>query len=81
MADINDILNDLKQRRDELRLQIHLASREVQDEWDELEQKMEKFSSRAGLKETGAGVGKALAALGEELKAGYKRVERALKED
>jgi hypothetical protein len=81
MPDFDEILEDLKQRRDELRVRMHLASRELQDEWDELEKKMTDFSRRAGLRETGDGVGKALGSLGNELKAGYQRIHRALKDD
>lgn len=87
MADIDEILADLKQRRDELRVQINLASKEVKDEWDELEEKMDDFSSKAKqfareaqLKETGAGVGGALKQLGGELKEGYKRIRKALED-
>jgi hypothetical protein len=60
---------------------MHLASRELQDEWPELEERMEDFSRRARLKETGTGVSKALVAVGDELKSGYKRLQRALKDD
>jgi hypothetical protein len=81
MADFDEILQDLKRRRDELRVRIHLASREMQDEWEELETKMSEFSRRARLKETGDGVSKALGSLGQELKTGYQRIQRALKDD
>lgn len=81
MADFDELLQDLKQKRDQLRVRIHLASRELQDEWQELEEKMDDFSRRARLKETGSGVSKALAAVGDELKTGYKRIHRALKDD
>ena len=81
MPDFDEILEDLKQRRDELRVRMHLASRELQDEWEELEKKMNDFTRRAGIKETGEGVGKALGSLGNELKAGYQRIHRALKDD
>jgi vacuolar-type H+-ATPase subunit D/Vma8 len=81
MADFDKMLKDLKEKRDELRVRIHLASRELQDEWQELEQKMEDFSRRARLKESGAAVSKALGALGTELKSGYQRIHRALKKD
>jgi hypothetical protein len=81
MADMDELLQDLKQARDELRVRIHLASRELQDEWQELEGKMDEFNRRARLKETGEGVGKALAAVGDELTSGYKRIQRAIKED
>ena len=81
MADFDKMLKDLKEKRDELRVRIHLASRELQDEWQELEQKMEDFSRRARLKESGTAVSKALGALGTELKSGYQRIHRALKKD
>jgi SMC interacting uncharacterized protein involved in chromosome segregation len=88
MADFDDLLEELKQKRDELRVQVNLASREIKDEWEELEEKMEEFSSKAkemaddaGFKETGQGVGKALGQLGHELKLGYQRIRDAIIED
>jgi len=81
MADIDDLWDDLKQKRDELRVQMHLASKDARDEWEELEAKMKEFAKRAELEQTGAGVGKALGELGNELKAGYQRLWKAVKED
>jgi hypothetical protein len=78
MSEFDDLIADLKQKRDELRLKIHLASKEAQDEWDELEEKMQEFSSRAELDKTGEGLGDAFAKLGEELKLGYKRIRNAV---
>ncbi len=85
VTDFDDIIEELKQKRDELRLQIHLASKEIKDEWNELEEKMEEysgkakqFSSDAKLKETGEGIGDALGQLGGELKRGYQRIRDAL---
>jgi len=81
MGEFDDLVADLKQRGDELRLKMHLASKEAQDEWEELEEKMQEFSSRAELGKTSEGLGDALGKLGEELKMGYKRVRDAIKED
>jgi len=81
MGEFEDLVADLKQKRDELRLQIHLASKEAQDEWEELEEKMQDFSSRAELGKTGEGLGDALGKLGQELKLGYKRIRNAIKEE
>ena len=85
MSDFDDMIEELKQKRDELRLQIHLASKEVKDEWDDLEEKMEDFSGKAKqfandaeLKKTGEGIGDALSQLGSELKRGYDRIKEAL---
>ena len=85
MADIDDIIEELKQKRDEARVQIHLASKEIKEEWEELEEKMEDFSGKAKqfaddaeLKKTGEGIGDALSQLGGELKRGYERIRGAL---
>lgn len=80
MSDLDDIFEDLKQKRDELRLQMHLASKEAKDEWDELEEKMDELSEKAKLDETGQGVGKALGQLGHEIKLGYERLWKAVKD-
>ena len=80
MTDLDDLWEDLKQKRDKLRVQIHLGSKEVQDEWEELEGKMNHFSATAELGKTGEGVGDALGQLGNELKQGYDRVREAIKE-
>ena len=87
MTDFDDMIEELKQKRDELRLQMHLASKEVKDEWEELEEKMEDFSGKAKqfagdakLKETGEGIGDALSKLGGELKRGYERIREAIKD-
>ncbi len=80
MSEIDDMINALKQKRDELRVQMHLASKEAQDEWEELEEKMQDFTAKAQLRETSQGLGKALGQVGEELKAGYDRIRRAIKE-
>ncbi len=85
MSEFDDLVDDLKQKRDELRVQIHLASKEINDEWEELEEKMQEFSGKARklsddakLKETGEGVGDALMNVGHELKLGYERIKNAI---
>ena len=85
MTGMDDIIEELRQKRDEARVQIHLASKEIKDEWEDLEEKMEDFSGKAKqfadnaeLKKTGAGIGDALGQLGSELKRGYERIRDAL---
>ena len=87
MSDFDDLIQELKQKRDELRVKVNLASKEIKDEWEELEEKMEEFSSKAKrfaedarLKETGEGLGEALGKLGHELKLGYDRLRKAMKD-
>lgn len=80
MADADDLLSELKQKRDELRVRMHLASKEVQQEWEELEKKMEKFAAEARLKQTGKGIGSALGQLGNEIRQGYRNIRDALRD-
>ena len=80
MSKTDELLEELKQRRDEARLKMHLASRELKDEWEELEEKLEDFKSKARLKETGEGVSRALGELGQELADGYRRIRDALRD-
>lgn len=69
---------ELVQHRDELRLKIHLATKDVQDEWHEAEKKWEKFSHDAKLHESGKDVLAALDILGSELKTAYVRIKKSL---
>ena len=80
MSEFDDLISDLKQKRDELRVKVHLASKEAQEEWQELEEKFDSFVQRAQLKETGEGVGDALSQLGRELKVGFDRMRQAVKD-
>lgn len=79
MSDFDDLVTGLKQVRDELRIQVHLAKKEVQDDWEELEDKMEDMVAKAQLSDTGEGIKDAVELLGEELKLGYERVRDAIK--
>jgi adenylosuccinate synthase len=80
MSEFDEMIADLRQKRDELRVQINLASKEARDEWEELEDKMNEFTSKAKIGETGEGIGKALGELGHEIKLGYERMRAALKD-
>ena len=78
MTDVEKLLADLKQKRDELAVQIKLGSMEAKQEWEELESKFNEFSQKAQFEETASDVGSALGALGAELKKGYERLTKAL---
>ena len=79
MGELDDVVEQLKQRRDELKVQMNLASKEFKEEWEDLEKATEHFMAQAGLSKTGEGVGKALGQLGHELKLGYERIIDAVK--
>jgi len=78
MSHIDSLIDELKQVHDELRLQIHLGSKELQDEWARLESKWDEFLKEADLEESAERLGTAARALGEELKQAYERVRAAL---
>ncbi|MBT8443302.1 MAG: hypothetical protein KJO13_01065, partial [Gammaproteobacteria bacterium] len=74
---------DLRQARDELRVQMHLAKADARDEWEKLEPKWDEFEERLdkledAAEDTAEDVGKALSSLGDEIKNGYERIRKAL---
>ncbi|MGB5291805.1 MAG: hypothetical protein WBN41_10200 [Lysobacterales bacterium] len=78
---IEEMLNELKQERDELRVRLHLAKLESSEEWQKLEAKLGKFESKAkGLGDATADasreMGAAVKLLGEEIRDGFKKIAR-----
>ena len=87
MADstINKLLESLKNDRDELRLHIHLAAMETQDEWHklekqwhELEPKISSFTDEA--KSSAQDVGNATVDVAKELGKAYHRLKKRLEQ-
>ena len=75
---------DLAQERDELRVQLHLLKAEAREEFEELEEKWQRFESTMGrigdsAKESAGEIGAAAEQLGEELGQAYKRLKNAIK--
>lgn len=84
-ANMEESMQELKQKREELALQIKLGSMEAREEWEKLEHKMKEmerhwhqFQVEAGFDESAEKVGAAMKALGAELKSGYDRLKDAL---
>lgn len=78
MHGIQEIKADIARLRDSAKLQIHLGTQEARQEWEELEAKWDDFVSQARLHESGHGIKSALDALGQELRAAYQRLAKAL---
>lgn len=81
--DINEVFENLKQQRDEIRVKMHLAAADAKDEWEALEKKWGRFESRAKqvggeAKEASRGVWAAAKALGSEISEGYDRIRKQL---
>ena len=79
--DVRRLAEELKTQRDELALRVHLARRDVQDEFAQLEKTWNHFRGRAEVigHEVGDAaddVGAALRLVASELRRGYERVRR-----
>ncbi|WP_024299682.1 hypothetical protein [Methylomicrobium lacus] len=73
----------LKQQRDEIRLQLHLASADLKDEWEESEREWGHFKDKFAeiideSKETSTELLEKTRIVGEELKIAYKNIHRRL---
>jgi len=78
---IDEMVNDLKQERDELRVKLHLAKLETSEEWKKLEEKLAKLEAKArelgGVgAEASRDIGAAAKLLGEEIRDGFKKIAR-----
>jgi uncharacterized coiled-coil DUF342 family protein len=83
MHDLKNLIDDLKQQRDEINVQLHLAKAEVRDEWDKLEPKWEEVKGKMVTVSEAAGqaaesVTAAAGLLADEIKEGYDRIKKAL---
>ena len=80
---IEEMLNELQQERDELKVKLQLAKMEVGDEWEKLEAQLEMFEDKT--KELGSAavdasqdIGAAAKLLGEEIANGFKKIRKHL---
>lgn len=76
---INEMIAELKQVRDELKVQLHLAKEDIKDDWDQVEGNLEKLEAKAktignATKEASADVGEATKLLAEEVKNGFDKI-------
>jgi len=78
---IAEMVKDLKQERDELRVKVHLAKMEASDEWKQLEAKLTKLDAKArelggATLESSKDIGAAAKLLGQEIRAGFKNLAK-----
>lgn len=76
MKSIEELMASLAQARDEIRLQLHLGSKEAEDEWSELTQEWDAFLSRTQFEKSEEEVGEAARELGLKMKAAYDRFRK-----
>ena len=82
---LQELIDTLKQHRDELRVKMHLAEMDARDEYDRLSGKIDELSSQFqpvqhAVSESADNVIAALLLAGEEMKNGFVRVAKSLKE-
>ncbi len=80
---LKHIVDKLKTERDELKVRMHLAKEDLQDEWTTLEGKWDKLEHKLGAAKREAAdssgdVGLAAKALAGEIKQAYQRIKRSL---
>ena len=81
---LEDMIQTLKQQRDELRVQMHLGQAEAKREWEEMEAKWHQLEAKLAAaqdeaKAAGGDVVDATSRLGNEIAKAYSRIFKALK--
>jgi uncharacterized coiled-coil DUF342 family protein len=81
--ELDELLEKLKQRRDELNVQMHLGKAEAKELWQETEDKWRHLRSELDKidKETGdvvKDVGATAMLVAEEIREGYERLRKLL---
>jgi len=80
---LQEMISGLKQQRDELSVRMHLAGAEAKQEWDRLDEKLDKLSHRFeplkhAAEETAGDVWESLKLVGEEIQHGFERIRKSL---
>ena len=82
---LENLWQELKTERDELRVQMHLAKAELRDEWEELEERyavaQKKFDElKKGTGEIASETKTTLSIIVDEISAAYQRVKLRLRQ-
>lgn len=80
---IHELVESLKQQRDELSVKMHLAGMEARDEVERLDEKLSQLCSKYepvknAVEETADDVWLAMSDLGREIGDGFARIRKAL---
>ncbi|EKK04301.1 hypothetical protein RBSH_00333 [Rhodopirellula baltica SH28] len=81
---VSNMLDDLKEERDSLALQIHLGKQEAKSELDRLDKKLEQLNEeyqplKNAVDESSEDIVAALQLVGDEIMNGFHRIRRSLK--
>jgi predicted nucleic acid-binding Zn-ribbon protein len=80
---LEELVGQLRQERDELRVRAHLLKAELRDEWEQVERKWEHIEPklehlRDSTRESAGEIGAAASQLGEEIANAYRRIRKSL---
>lgn len=80
---LRTLLERLEEERDELKVKLNLAKLEAREEWEELEEKIEKLRGRLKAvgeeaRDASGDVGAAFEMLVDEVKEGLARIRRRM---
>lgn len=83
---LDEVISKLKQERDELQLQMHLASMDAKDEYERLSGKCDDLTDqyepvKDAVEDTTENIFAALGMVADELKVGFQRVRKAITEE
>lgn len=80
---VAELLRGLKHERDELKLQMHLAKKEIQDELQTLDDRLDALNHRyqplrQAVAESTDDVWESLKLVGDEIQAGFANIRKSL---
>ena len=80
---LGELIESLKQQRDELALQMHLGKAEAKDEWERVQEKLDKLSDdfepiKDAVGESAEGLLTSLGLVADEIKDSFHRIRKAL---
>jgi hypothetical protein len=78
MVDFKNLGAELRQKRDEIKLQLHLGSMEAEQEWEILVSDWDKFLSVSQFEQTAEEVGEAARDLGLKMKTTYDSAKKSV---
>lgn len=81
---VGELISDLKQQRDHLRVKIHLGGEELKDEFEKLDDKLSQLNHRFdplkdAVGETAEDLWDSLKLMGSEIKDGFVRIRKSLR--
>jgi hypothetical protein len=80
---LGEMIESLKQQRDELALQMHLGKAEAKEEWERVQERLDKLSDdfepvKDAMGESAEGLLTSLSLVAEEIKESFRRIRKAL---